>query len=130
MPITTVNYQKTFNLGNYTSERIGVEISLNDNQDAKEAIAEAKKLVEEFHAETNKGLYCQDMLTGMVSIGEPMAQIQPAAQRKHEPTKPLTLVEQIQSCTEIKVLESYRLIAKSKPDLQAAYLDKLKELSK
>lgn len=40
------------------------------------------------------------------------------------------LVADINSCTELKVLESYKILAKTKPELQEAYNLKLKELSK
>jgi hypothetical protein len=54
MHIQTVNYQKTFNLGNYSSEKIGVEIVLNAGEDAKKALDTAKELVEEYHKENFK----------------------------------------------------------------------------
>jgi hypothetical protein len=38
------------------------------------------------------------------------------------------LIADIYSCTEIKVLESYRIMAKSKPELQAAYDQHLESL--
>lgn len=40
------------------------------------------------------------------------------------------MINSINSCTEIKVLESYKIMAKSNPILQAAYEEKLKELEK
>jgi len=52
----------------------------------------------------------------------------PNVQVDKEPPK--SLVEQIESCTELKVLESYRLIAKTNPECQTAYDNKLKELQK
>lgn len=54
MHIQTINYQKTFNLGNYSSEKIGVEIVLNAGEDAKQALDTAKALVEEYHKENFK----------------------------------------------------------------------------
>lgn len=38
------------------------------------------------------------------------------------------LPEQINSCTELKVLETYKFIVKGKPDLQTIYDNKLKSL--
>ena len=49
MHIQVINYQRTFNLGNYASEKIGVEVAINAGEDAKEALETAKSLVEEYH---------------------------------------------------------------------------------
>lgn len=46
----------------------------------------------------------------------------------YPPESTIPLEQQIMSCTELKVLESYKLIAKSKPELQQVYESKLKEL--
>jgi hypothetical protein len=51
MHIQVINYQRTFNLGNYASEKIGVEVAINAGEDAKEALETAKLLVEEYHKE-------------------------------------------------------------------------------
>ena len=49
MHIQTVNYTRTFNLGNYSSEKIGVEFSLNQGESANKALDIARELVEEYH---------------------------------------------------------------------------------
>lgn len=49
MEITTVSYHKTFNLGNYSNEKIGMDIKLAPGEDPLEAFAEAKKQVEKSH---------------------------------------------------------------------------------
>ena len=51
MKILTINYQKTFNLGNFSSHRIGVEVDVEEDN-VEDAMAEAKLLVEKFHAES------------------------------------------------------------------------------
>lgn len=43
---------------------------------------------------------------------------------------PQSLEDQINSCTEVKVLQSYQLLIKNNSELQAVYMKKLKELSK
>lgn len=52
MHIDRIAYQKTFNIGSYQSERIGVEIVLNEGDSAKEALDTARNLVHEYHQET------------------------------------------------------------------------------
>lgn len=46
MRVDRINYQKTFNLGNYTSERVGLEAELESGDDAQLCILELKKQVE------------------------------------------------------------------------------------
>lgn len=49
MEIKTIIYHKTFNLGNYSNEKIGVEIALSPDENPLDAFAEAKKHVEKSH---------------------------------------------------------------------------------
>lgn len=49
MQIEKVSYHKTFNLGNYSNEKIGIDITLCENDNPLEAFAEAKKQVEKSH---------------------------------------------------------------------------------
>ena len=62
MHIQTINYTRTFNLGNYSSEKIGVEFALNPGESADKALDNARQLVEEYHKKSLKqieeaGLY-------------------------------------------------------------------------
>jgi uncharacterized cupredoxin-like copper-binding protein len=114
MNITTVSYAKLFPLGAFINEKIGVEISISEGEDARFALSEAKKLVHEFHFEQNKELY--EMKGTTVTTIEP------------ELVGELAIINDIKSCKELKVLESYRLIVKNNPELQEAYDNKLKEL--
>lgn len=49
MEIAQVSYHKVFNLGNYSNEKIGVDIKLAPRENPLDAFAEAKKLVEKSH---------------------------------------------------------------------------------
>jgi len=49
MEIVQVSYHKTFNLGNYSNEKIGIDIKLTPGEDPLDAFAEAKKQVERSH---------------------------------------------------------------------------------
>lgn len=116
MMIERVSYQKTFNLGNYSSERIGVDIVLNEGEDAKLALSEASKLVHEYHKESA----AQNPTQSTVDIVPEI--------RLDKQSLASSLIRDINSCTELKVLESYRLIVKGKPELQTAYDTKLNQL--
>lgn len=49
MQIEKISYHKTFNLGNYSNEKIGVDILLGPGDNPIEVFAEAKKQVEKSH---------------------------------------------------------------------------------
>lgn len=49
MKIQTIQYHKVFNLGNYSNEKIGVDVVIGEGEDPLEAFAEAKRLVEKSH---------------------------------------------------------------------------------
>lgn len=57
MKASKVIYEKTFNLGNYQNEVIGIEIELAEGEKASEAMDMAKRFVEAKHtAERDKEL--------------------------------------------------------------------------
>lgn len=57
MKASKVIYEKTFNLGNYQNEVIGIEIELAEGEKASEALDMAKRFVEAKHtAERDKEL--------------------------------------------------------------------------
>jgi len=126
MQIILVTYTKTFNLGNYSSEKIGVEIAINEGEDAKEALSTAKQLVEEYHQQSmatyGYGLPSNDIITNPNTFTtEPLPIIQTSV---HQPeVREQTLEEQIRSCTDITVLKAYQLLVKKDPILQKAYDD-------
>jgi len=120
MQINQVSYQKTFNLGNYSSERIGVEIVLNEGEDAKEALNTAKALVEEYHQQSSL-MYS---LPSNDIVRHPFPEIQVEKEVREQ-----TLEEQIRSCTDLKVLKAYQLLVKKDPILQEAYNQTMSKLT-
>lgn len=119
MTVKTISYQKSFVIGPYLQEKIGVEIDLNENDDLDEAFITAKRMTETWHKENNPGLYIENTITDEVSIPQNQTQLRDTVQY---------IIEDIQSCTDIKVLESYSLIAKSSPKVKEAYDNKYQEL--
>ena len=45
MRVVNLTYERTFNKGNYESEKIGVEIALDSEDSAGEALARAQQFV-------------------------------------------------------------------------------------
>ena len=112
MHINQISYVRTFNLGNYSSEKIGVEIAINEGEDAKQALDTAKSLVEEYHKSSEFPMpHIEERIIPEHLL--PVVQVQKSYGE--------TLEEQINSCTDIGVLESYKFIAKKDNGLQLAY---------
>lgn len=114
MHIEKINYQKTFNLGNYTSEKIGVEIALHQGESATKALNIAKELVEEYHLENlKKNPIVVDVET------EPIIQTQ----------SPKTLVEKtkqfIDDCKNEVELKAWKIMANSNSEIMKYYSEKL-----
>jgi len=134
MKIDKISYQKTFNLGNYSSERIGVDILLNEGEDAKEALATAKQLVTEYHKENNPQIYEEQhpLYNNIVEVMNAVESDVRTFNKKSDPPKlsqEETIIRDIHTCTELKTLQAYKLIAKNNPTIQEHYTAKLSELS-
>ena len=121
MQIKTINYTRTFNLGNYSSEKIGVELSLDQGESAKQALDIARDLAEEYHKENVMRL--KDL--GYFYDEQVPDEIIPTQSKKSlvEKTK-----EFIDSCKTKDELKAWELMSKSHPELLEYYTDKLKNL--
>lgn len=110
MKITKVFYSKTFPI-QMAWEKIGVEIETTDDS-PKNALYEAKKIVENFHYESNKAAE---------------KALKEAEKIPGNPTE--SIISDIRSCKSVKVLEAYKLIARSNKTVQEAYDNHLKLLA-
>ena len=126
--IDRISYQKTFNIGSYQSERIGVEIELNSGEDAKEALSTAKSLVHEFYME---GIP-QQIETHSVVADNIIVPIVDIKADEPPPTK-LTKEEQqrkyLTDCTTIEELNTFKLLVKNNPHLQECFDNHLNKLT-
>ena len=123
--ITSINYAKLFPLGAFINEKIGVECQLDDGEDVMNVLTEAKKIVTTFHYESNKELYeMKGMKVTDIQEGEPVVQL---SNPKLDQVQ--SIIRDMGTCTELKTLEAYRLIAKNNTDIQAAYDNQLKTLN-
>lgn len=121
MHIQTVNYTRTFNLGNYSSEKIGVEFSLNQGESANKALDIARELVEEYHKQNVIRL----KELGYFYDEQVPEEVIPTQSKK-------TLVEKtkdfIDSCKTKEELKAWELMSKSNPELLQHYNNKLNTL--
>jgi hypothetical protein len=133
MHIQTVSYTRTFNLGNYSSEKIGVEFSLNQGESANKALDIARELVEQYHAENlkrQKDLYDESIgdelyraIGSTGTCGKSEAIPTQSRQTLAEKTKSF-----IDSCKTKEELKAWELMCKSKPELLEHYNNKLNTL--
>lgn len=134
MKITTITFMQTFPTGNFSNQKLAVEVEIEDphsstgesNHDAAmDAFKEAKELVNTAFKKMNPGI---ELTVDYSAIpGHPMNVTQ--VEKTNEISKEdaiQRLVDQINSCTELKILQSYRLIATGNSALKEAYDNKLK----
>jgi hypothetical protein len=126
MHIQTVNYTRTFNLGNYSSEKIGVEFSINQGESANKALDIARELVEQYHAENVKRLKeVSEFLVVPYDETYSIEKIIPTQSKQ-------TLAEKTKSfidlCKNKEELKAWELMSKSNPELLEYYNNKLKSL--
>lgn len=91
MKITTVTYQKAFNIGPFLQEKVGIEIQIDDTETAESALDLAKMIVESWHKANNphlEGMVIKDVVE---DIDE-----QEAAKKDAEFAKAIDDVEKIE----------------------------------
>jgi hypothetical protein len=130
MKIDRISYQKTFNIGSYQSERIGVEIEINEGEDAKEALSTAKALVHEFYMEGVPTIPFPE--THSIVADNAVVPIVDIKADEPPPTK-LTKEEQqrkyLTDCTTIEELNTFKLLVKNNPHLQETFDNHYKTLT-
>lgn len=121
MHIQTIIYQRTFNLGNYSSEKIGVEFAINQGESANKALDIARELVEDYHKQNVAKL--KDL--GYFNNEQITEDVIPSQSKKSlaEKTK-----EFIDSCKTRQELKAWELMAKSNSELLEHYNNKLKTI--
>lgn len=125
MHIQTINYTRTFNLGNYSSEKIGVEFALNEGESANKALDYARELVEQYHSENVKRLKELSEFCGVPYNDVVYEEVIPTQSKKTlaEKTK-----EFIDLCKTKEELKAWELMSRSNPELLEHYNNKLKTL--
>ena len=115
MHIQTVIYQRTFNLGNYSSEKIGVEFAINQGESANKALDIARELVEDYHKQNVAKL--KD-LGYFINNEQIIEEVIPTQSKKSlaEKTK-----EFIDACNTIEELRAWELMAKSNSEILEHY---------
>jgi hypothetical protein len=124
MHIQTIHYTRTFNLGNYSSEKIGVEFALNPGESADKALDNARQLVEEYHKKSVKQIE---------EAGFYFEQDEPITEKVIPTQSKKTLTERtkefIEMCKTKEELKAWDLMSKNNPELLECYNNKLKSIN-
>lgn len=126
-----ITYSTTIPIQSYgVNDKIGVEVELSEG-DIASAIPELKKQVDEIVAKLYPNRYGDGELSSRFI--EAMSDVAHQSQRSHLPPPEERrigdIVADIKSCTDLRILETYRIIAKTKPEFKEAYDTKYAELS-
>lgn len=110
-------------LGHWRKYELAADIT--ENEDEREVARILTNDIQIMHRENNPGLHVE---LGYVGASV-TCQSQPNIIAERPSNTMEALIFDINSCTELKVLETYHLLAKKNPSIQEAYDKKLKELS-
>jgi len=131
MTIDRIIYSKLFPLGQFTNEKIGVEIQVDKTDDTQKAFEYAKEIVEKWHKESNPGLYV-DVNPAANSNVEQIREYHRASDTPvpaYDPKAIDDLEIAIDNATTLEGLANHKEAA-SKLGLVQHYMDRLKVLSK
>lgn len=139
MIITKVQYGKTYSLGNYCSERIDLEASIDESSESvTDAVFQLREYCDQLHKTNNPHLYQeQDTTKGVNHYTQPHDGItqDQTIPSQHIENQSLTQEQKIHNLitqsTTIKQLEEWKLIANNKqyPTLKEIYDKKYEALS-
>ena len=121
MHIQTIIYQRTFNLGNYSSEKIGVEFAINQGESANKALDIARELVEDYHKQNVAKL--KDL--GYFNNEQITEDVIPSQSKKSLAEKTKKIID---ACKTKEELRAWELMAKSNSELLEHYNNKLKTI--
>lgn len=120
MPITSVSYQRTYTVGPYMTEKIGVEASVDEGQDPKFVLAELKKLTDEVHEANNPHLQQTDAPL------PPEPAVLPEIKVDRPPVD--MILDGIMNAKDGSDLSGYKLLIKNNQKWTDAYQKRAKEL--
>lgn len=121
MKLSRVQIYKTFPTGVYW-EKLVAEFDLEPGDDPNEAYDAGRKLVEENHRKAYPELYV-DQASEIPYINTILANDRPKSQVE-------SMIADIKTVTDIKVLDTYLFLAKNNKNVMDAYHKKLAELQK
>jgi hypothetical protein len=141
MKIDRIQYKKAFSLGNYSSEHIGLEGEVNEGEDLLNCFNELRELAHEIFKKHNPHLSeFQEPDIPVVNYGgvrvNPYSppfvnkyDLEEEPQPPKERTEEEKMIDEIENLTDLKKLESYKILAKVYPAIKQAYDNQYKKLT-
>lgn len=125
MKITKLYYQRTINTGAYENIKLGVEADINEGEPAMQAMDSLKQFVDDWYKSFSQEQY-ESWLAKPIGrpTPPPISDVQVDKQMNQEEQ----LIHGIGTCTDLKVLESYKLLTSKSYKVLAAYNDKRIEI--
>jgi hypothetical protein len=134
MTIKTIHYSESRESAvGYLKQwkKFGAEAELSERESPEEAMQSLAALVGKMHNDMvpkiSEGDF--DAPIGMQMVGGVEVPLWQPKKPDPKQDRVQQLIQDIGTVTELKVLESYRLMVKANPDLQTAYDNKLQELN-
>ena len=112
--------------GNYLNVRIGIEKDFPDNANEMDSVFEVWDNIIAMHMKRYPHLYKDGQPLYEGYKGEEQTPVEVQIKKQENPVN--NMIQAITSCTEVKVLETFRKLAASKPEFQTAFDNRLKEL--
>jgi hypothetical protein len=133
MQITKVQYGKTYSLGNYCSERIDLEASIDETHESvTDAVFQLREYCDQLHKKNNPHLYQEQTPEQREVIHAPPYNTYPP-EGISEPPEKIPQEQKIQNlisqATSLPELKQWELLSKSNEKLKEAYEKRLLELS-
>jgi len=120
-----VTFEMVFPIEPYRNFKLGYEGSIEPNETYTEA---AMKAFDKVMAAGDKVYAALRLPILSATPTSPLSEI--AAEKPIPQDQRIrSLIDDVCSCTDLKILESYRLLAKRSPELQQAYDEMLKKLT-
>src|SRR5690606_3428907 len=134
-----ITYMQTFPTGSFANQKLGIDIQLDELDSPEKVYAQAKQIVNDAFNAMNPGFYIQyvtptpEAYNGARYTGSDDEPIFYAATSRQTVTQPKdpeqSIVDDIATVTDVKVLDSYKLIANKKGGrILEAYNQKLQSL--
>lgn len=126
-----LSIQPLLPIGNYLNKRYGIEMNFPDDSHPADNFKYLNDVVMAIHMaecpfyyKDGKPLYLPQAATTATYSGEEM----PQETQVEKPTAKDNMITAITTCTEVETLKTFEKLAKSKPEFQEAYDNRLKEL--
>ena len=111
MKITSIQFTKTLQTDAYTWHKVGLQADLEENDNIQESIKKLESDVNQYFKEVLKPKPIPEKVIPQIKLSTADA-----------------LIRDINTCTELKVLGSYKLLSQKYPTVKEAYESKYSQL--